>query len=306
MFGDASAGAVMKKLAISFSGGRSSAVMTKLCLDKYGDTHEIVITFANTGCEHPATLDFVRNCDRHWGFNTVWLEAVINPEHGKGVTHKIVDYETASRNGEPFEAHIRKSGIPNPTSPVCTSRLKTDVMEHYLRSIGWVQGKKINYQTAIGIRADEIDRISEHAERFGFIYPLVEAGVTKSKVNAIMAKQSWDLKIPNDALGNCTWCWKKTNRKLYTLAKTHPEVFDFPARMEREYGHVKAGEKYKATGPDGRRHFFRGHRDTADIIREAHEKQGMILYTDAVQSSIFDELLDIGGACSDGCEIGHD
>jgi 3'-phosphoadenosine 5'-phosphosulfate sulfotransferase (PAPS reductase)/FAD synthetase len=73
------------KLAISFSGGRSSAVMTKLCLDEYSSTHEIVVTFANTGCEHPATLDFVRDCDRYWNFGTVWLEAVIDPTPGVGV-----------------------------------------------------------------------------------------------------------------------------------------------------------------------------------------------------------------------------
>ena len=294
------------KLAISFSGGRSSAVMTKLCLDKYGPTHEIVVTFANTGCEHPATLDFVKACDDNWGFGTVWLEAVISPEKGLGVRHKVVLYETASRNGEPFEAHIAKNGLPNPTNPNCTRVLKTDVLEHYLKSIGWVQGKKINYQTAIGICVDEIDRMSVHAERFGFIYPLVESGITKAKVNAIMVEQPWDLKIPNDAFGNCQWCWKKSDRKLYTLAKLDPTVFDFPARMEREYGLVKTGAEYKATSPDGRRHFFRGHRDTTDIIREANEKRNLILYTDQVQSSIFDELLDMGGSCSDGCEIGAD
>jgi hypothetical protein len=294
------------RLAISFSGGRSSAVMTKLCLDKYSATHEIVVTFANTGCEHPATLDFVKACDDNWGFNTVWLQSVISPVEGEGVRHKTVSYETASRNGEPFEAAIAKYGVPNPTNPWCTGRLKVDSQNHYLKTIGWLRGNRLTHKTAVGIRADEIDRMSIHAEKLGFVYPLVDAGITKAKVNAIMAEQPWDLKIPNDALGNCTWCWKKADRKLYTLAKTHPEVFEFPARMERDYGHIKAGDDYKATGPDGRRHFFRGHRDTTDIIKEANEKQGLILYTDAVQSSIFDVLLDVGGSCSDGCEIGAD
>lgn len=294
------------RLAISFSGGRSSAVMTRLCLQEYGATHDIVVIFANTGCEHPATLDFVRDCDRYWGFNTVWVEAVISPEEGVGVGHTVVSYETASRNGGPFEAAIAKYGIFNQIAKGCTGKLKMLPCNSYLSSIGWTHGKKIDHQIAIGIRVDEIDRMSEKADDRGIIYPLVDKGITKAKVNAIMAAQPWDLKIPNDALGNCTWCWKKTKRKHLTLAKTHPEVFDFPARMERDYGHVKTGPDYKATGPDGRRHFFRGHQDTTDIIRDAHEKQGLILYTDAVQSSIFDELLDLGGSCSDGCEIGAD
>lgn len=294
------------KLAISFSGGRSSAVMTRLCLDKYGPTHEIVVAFANTGCEHSATLDFVKACDDNWGFNTVWLEAVVSPEKGVGVRHKVVNYETASRNGEPFEAAIAEYGIFNQINKSCTTKLKVLPMESYLSSIGYRIGAKLNYTTAIGIRADEIDRMSIEQERRGLIYPLVDAGITKAKVNAIMAEQPWDLKIPNDAFGNCQWCWKKSDRKLYTLAKLDPTVFEFPARMEREYGLVKTGAEYKATSPDGRRHFFRGHRDTTDIIREANAKQNLILYTDQVQSSIFDELLDLGGSCSDGCEIGAD
>ena len=54
----------MEKICISFSGGRSSAVMTKMVLQKYPDA-EIQITFANTGFEHEDTLRFVNDCDRH-------------------------------------------------------------------------------------------------------------------------------------------------------------------------------------------------------------------------------------------------
>lgn len=298
------------RLSISFSGGRSSALMTKLCLKKYSLTHEIVVMFANTGCEHPATLDFVRDCDRHWGFNTVWLEAFISPEDGVGVRHKVVSYETASRNGEPFEAFIKAYGIPNSTFKGCTGRLKVDAMHSYLKSIGWRIGKQKDHLTAIGIRADEIDRISKHADRDCIIYPLIDADVTKAKVNLEMAKVPWDLKLPNDAFGNCVWCWKKSDRKLFTLAKTAPEVFNFPMRMERLYRKHKTyypdGTEYKATGPDGSRHFFRGHRDATDIITQAKQKTGMTLYTDQVQVSIFDELLDIGGTCDQGCEVFHD
>ena len=90
----------VKRLAISFSGGRSSAVMTKILLEKLADSHEIIVTFANTGCEHEATLQFVRDCDMIWNFKTVWLEAVIGPE-GVGPRAKVVTFETASRNGDP-------------------------------------------------------------------------------------------------------------------------------------------------------------------------------------------------------------
>lgn len=290
------------RLAISFSGGRSSAVMTKLCLDKYRDTHEIVVAFANTGLEHPATLDFVKACDENWSFGVVWLEAVVDPQPGVGVRHKVVNYETASRNGEPFEAVIAKYGIPNATTPMCTTRLKENVLDSYREGeLGWRKG---TYQTAVGIRADEIDRISEAAIKRGFVYPLLEAGYTKEMVDAVMRKQPWDLKLPGDHCGNCVTCWKKSDRKLYTLALENPAYFDFFARMEREYGHVKT-EDYAATAPDGRRYFFRGHRSTAQILHEARTKP-FEPYRDSRQFTIWDELLDLGGACSESCEIGAD
>lgn len=300
----------MDKLAISFSGGRSSALMTWLCLydEKYRD-YEKVVCFANTGWEHPATLDFVRDCDEHWGFNTVWLEAVVDPIADVGIRHKIVDYKTASRNGEPFKAMAAKYGLPNPTSPMCTSRLKEDVLHSYRKSLGWVGGKNRNYYTAIGIRADEIDRFSAKAKELKIIYPLAEFGITKAKVNMILGEKPWDLKLPSDAEGNCRGCWKKSDRKLFTLAKTAPDAFKVARELEEAYGHVKAkypdGTPYKATGPDGRRHMYRGHRDSTDILQQAKELQEMRLYTDQTQISIFDALLDLGGSCDQGCEAFH-
>ena len=104
------------RLAISFSGGRTSAVMTKLCVDKFSKTHDIAIVFANTGCEHDNTLKFVDQCDKHFGWNVVWVEAVVNPEKGKGIRHKMVTFKTASRNGKPFQDYIKKEGLPGPSN----------------------------------------------------------------------------------------------------------------------------------------------------------------------------------------------
>jgi len=144
----------LPKLAISFSGGRTSAVMTKLIWDRHKNTHDIIITFANTGCEHEKTLDFVNKCTDEFGWPVVWVEAVIDPEKGKGVKHRVVTYETASRKGEPFEEAIKKYGIFNKVSPNCNPRLKVEPMNSLLKEFGFLRGKGLNYQTAIGIRAD--------------------------------------------------------------------------------------------------------------------------------------------------------
>jgi len=289
------------RLAISFSGGRSSAVMTKRCLDKYRATHEIVVTFANTGCEHPATLDFVRDCDEHWGFNTVWLEAVVTHGQRVGIRHRIVSYETASRNGEPYEEAVKKYGVFNVANPKCTSRLKTEVMESYLlREKHWdTRLAKRDYETAVGIRADEIDRISNKQCEYRFVYPLIEMGYTKDMVNAVCRSWPFDLRLPGDAYGNCVWCWKKSLRKLMTVAKDDPSAFDFPSRLEKQYGQLNA------KNDAGLRVFFREGRTADDIVRMA-QTVPFKPYADSLQRTIWDELLDMGGACSDGCEVGHE
>lgn len=61
-----------KKLVISFSGGRTSAYMTKMLLDSLDRSiYDIAVVFANTGKEREETLDFVHECDIRFGFDTI-------------------------------------------------------------------------------------------------------------------------------------------------------------------------------------------------------------------------------------------
>ena len=97
-----------KLLVCTFSGGRTSAFMGKLLMDlpKYKDYDKLYV-FANTGKEREETLEFINNCDKEWGLGVVWLEAKISKEKGVGTTYNIVDFNTASRNGEPFEEMLK-------------------------------------------------------------------------------------------------------------------------------------------------------------------------------------------------------
>lgn len=270
--------------------------MTNLLLKQRGH-RSTVVTFANTGCEHPKTLEFVHQCDQRLGFKTIWLEAVVSPEKGEGIRHKIVDFHTASRNGRPFRDYIAKYGIPNMGSPVCTARLKEDVMKSYLRRELGLSA----YYSAIGIRADEADRQSVRAEESRFIYPLVDLGYTKERV--IEEVRSWgiDLAIP-EQYGNCVWCWKKSWRKLLTIAQEQPAFLDFPEQMEREFSQFKVTPA--TSSPDGRRLFFRKHKSVADLRAEA-AAGGFTPFSDKHHIE-YDENLDYGVGCGESCEIGSD
>ena len=94
-------------IQVSFSGGRSSAMMAKIMIDNY-PKDELIFTFANTGKEMPETLDFVDLCDKSWNLNVVWIEFCPDEKF------KVVNYETASRDGKPFEQLIEKQNyLPN-------------------------------------------------------------------------------------------------------------------------------------------------------------------------------------------------
>ena len=98
---------------ISFSGGRTSAYMLHRILESNGGlSSETVVCFANTGKEDEATLEFVRDCAVNWNVPITWLEF-----RDTEVRFTVVNFETASRNGDPFEALIRKRNyLPNPVT----------------------------------------------------------------------------------------------------------------------------------------------------------------------------------------------
>ena len=289
------------RVMISFSGGRSSAVMTKMVhADCVRRGIPVVTVFANTGAEHPATLDFVRDVETHWSIPIVWVEAVTHKGERKGSTHKVVTYETASRDGEPFRLMSHKYGMPGPAFPNCTRELKLNPIKSYLRSIGWSAG---SYTSAIGIRADEVDRIRiKELDSGEVFYPLVDAGITKEMVGAIMASEPFDLRLPGDHYGNCVTCYKKTSRKLMTIAQDDPSWFDLFKRIEDECAELP----FHGMEPQ-RRPFFRKHMTVRDMLKAAKDAQ-FDRYEDSRQLSLYDlgmgiDDLDVGGGCGESCEI---
>lgn len=280
-----------KRLLVSFSGGRTSAFMTHWILENWkGEWDDIRVVFANTGQERDETLRFVAQCDEYFGMNLVWVEADVSPGFGNGTTHRVVDYATASRDGRPFEDMCAKYGIPNVSRPICTRELKLRPITSYLRSEGWTPG---GYHTAIGIRRDEMDRVSAHMVRDKLIYPVCEdVPMSKEGINEWWRHRPFNLRL-REQEGNCSWCWKKSKRKLLTLAKDSPELFEFPARMEREYGLSGLGATPKA------RKFFRGHQGALDVLETS--RAPFIPFEDTLRD--FDEDMDAAGGCSESCEM---
>jgi len=222
------------KIISSFSGGRTSAFMTSILLNNYLD-NDLLCVFANTGKENEETLKFINECDVRWNLGITWIEAVIHPEIGKGTTYKIVDYYTASRNGEPFSAVNAKYGLANKNYPHCTRELK----EVPIRKFAIDFCGRTNYKMAIGIRIDERKRVNRlRAEKNNWVYPLVdEFPTTKLMVHDFWKNQPFDLGL-HDYEGNCDLCWKKSLKKRQRILREKPWIGDWWEKEEEKDEYV--------------------------------------------------------------------
>lgn len=274
------------KLLISFSGGRTSAYMLWWLMNEWQDRDnwDKVVIFANTGKEVEGTLFFVDECSQEWNIPVIWVEAIPS-EKGKGwsVNHKVVTYETASRNGEPFEAMISKIGIPRTDEPHCSRQLKTYAIESYIKSIGWK-----GYYRAIGIRVDE-NRIIDNYKSKRYMYPLVHLNPkNKRQISEWWDKQLFDLNIhPDD--GNCDNCWKKDFPRLVRNMVRNPKSFEWWSEMQLKYSFFNP--RNNTLKPPF--NFYRGNKSVFDIKKLAELSQAELK-----QISLFDKL----DGCATSCE----
>lgn len=236
---------------ISFSGGRTSAFMLHEILRAHGGRlpDDVVVAFANTGKEHPKTLRFVHECQTRWGVPIRWVEWRMGPGR-RGYAE--VGFNSASRNGEPFEALIRqKQRLPNGFERWCTEFLKVVPLFLLMKAVtGLAPG---GFVETIGLRDDEGLRILKglaraEKEQRRVAYPLAKAKVVKAEVMRFWLgdnadpialthplPQGFDLGLrPHE--GNCTLCFQKGRGLRKAIIRDMPGEADWWDRMERETG----------------------------------------------------------------------
>jgi 3'-phosphoadenosine 5'-phosphosulfate sulfotransferase (PAPS reductase)/FAD synthetase len=225
---------ITEPTCISFSGGRTSAYMLYRVLQAHQMSlpSDAYVCFANTGKEDEATLEFVRDCSINWNVKIHWIE-YRNDEKG----FAEVDFDSASRNGEPFENIIHKyQFLPNPAMRFCTTHLKMRPFRKYLDSIGI--NKPVQF---VGIRADEIKRVVKirskpEAEGMDRCMPLALDGVDIQTVNNFWNNQHFNLNLTTfngkTLAGNCDLCFLKPSSQILSLIKEKPERAIWWSKME--------------------------------------------------------------------------
>lgn len=200
-------------------------------MQENGLLDDALVCFANTGKESSETLDFIKECSERWNIPVTWLEFRAGTPK-----FQIVDYDTASRKGEPFEQLVRSRAgfLPNATMRFCTGDLKIKTIRRYVRSIG-IKGQ---FDTYIGLRWDEPTRVARKKaqnaagkESEVYFMPLYDMRLTISDRDAFWAKQGFNLGISSFS-DNCDLCFMKGKAQLVNAIRKNPQSADWWIAME--------------------------------------------------------------------------
>jgi len=234
---------------------------------------DVLVLFANTGREMPFTLDFVQRCGTAWNAPITWLEF----RHGyrPGATRRtrwaeVVNHNSASRNGEPFDMLLDSKGIvPDLNRRFCTEQLKVLTIARHLKALGWT-----HWTNVVGFRADESVRIENKRRReedvpgcFHSVFPLSESGIQELDILKAWRSGSFgfDLDLDEDGDGgNCDGCFMFSSERIGRMFKKYPERMAWWVNTERRCGTktMRAGQSY------------------ADI-RDIAQRQGELAWNDA-------------------------
>jgi 3'-phosphoadenosine 5'-phosphosulfate sulfotransferase (PAPS reductase)/FAD synthetase len=268
---------IIEPTCISFSGGRTSAYMLWRVLQAHQMSlpPEAVVCFANTGKEEEATLRFVQDCSVNWNVPIVWLEWRDND-----LGYEVVNFDAASRNGEPFrDMCIKKKALPNGFMRFCTKELKIDIVHQYLKDLGHGSADEPCSQM-IGIRSDEQRRVAKMRGKSGadhkknwigdFLTPLANAGVVASMVGDFWESQSFNLDTPmvngRSFHSNCDLCFHKPVAQILSLIQEKPSRATWWVDMEH---HAKENFKPSVI------HFSRDHPTYEQMAGYGDKQQDM-------------------------------
>lgn len=269
---------------LQISGGRTSGRLLKEVLDAHGGRlpPDVYATFENTGKEMPETLDFVRDMSGHWNVPITWLEYRYEPPTEEGAEgrhyYEVVNHNSASRNGEPYDQLIRaRKMLPNPVTRFCSIELKIRTCYRWVRAeLGWDE-----WDTIVGLRADEPRRVAKqkarnesNKDRFKAVMPLATAGITKRDVSQWWQQQPFNLALldvdGSTPDGNCDNCFLKSFATLAGRARRAPDSFWWWINWEKTAPRLGTMRKPEAA-------LFRKDRPSYAGILDFAQRQGDLL-----------------------------
>jgi hypothetical protein len=204
------------RLASWYSCGTASAVNTKLCLAKFGDTHDITVVRCIVPDENADNDRFAAECQEWFGVPILNLKS--------------------SKYSSCEDVWEREKYMSGPAGARCTVEMKKAV--RHVFEMDW----KPDIQ-AFGYTADEKDRADRFIENnpdVHLISLLIEEGLSKQDCHAIVNRAGIQLPLMY-RLGfdnaNCEGCVNAQGPRYWNRTRRHfPEVFQRRAEQSRRLG----------------------------------------------------------------------
>jgi len=206
-----------KTIAVWFSCGVASAVAAKKTIEKYGDTHKILVVNNPVKNEHPDNLRFLDDVE-------VWL------------AHKIIKATNSKYpNADITEVFDKVKYISGVGGAPCTRELKKEARYQFEKE------NQIDFHV-LGFTIDEWERQKRFNtfERGNTIPVLINELLTKDDCFKIVEKAGiklpliYSLGYPN---ANCIGCVKSSSPTYWNLVRqTFPDVFEERAIQSRRIG----------------------------------------------------------------------
>ena len=238
-----------------WSGGITSAVTCKICIDIYG-VDNVRVIFIDTKNEHKDTYRFKKDCEK-------WYNTKIECITGIGDKYNSIE-----------DVWVKHKSLNVAHGAICSSELKKRVREK------WEKNNKYSFQ-AFGFELDEIKRAKSmklNHSHTNPIFPLLMYGYTKK--DCIDIVQNAGLEVPvmyqlgflnnncfgksDTSLGGCVQggigYWQKMKREF-------PDKFDKMAEMEHKLTDLKGKPvtMLKDQSKGGGLVFLKPHKDYPNI-----------------------------------------
>lgn len=204
-------------IAVWFSCGAASAVAAKLTIEKYGETHNILIVNNPVIEEHPDNLRFKNDVEKWLGYPII--EA------------KSKEFPSASI----IDVFNKRKYISGNRGAPCTKFLKKQARYEFEAA------NKIDWHV-LGFTIDEWQRQKKFNdfERGNTLPVLIANLITKEDCFKILQKAGiqlpliYTLGFPN---ANCIGCVKSSSPTYWNLVrKTFPDVYEQRAKQSKEIG----------------------------------------------------------------------
>jgi len=192
---------------IAFSGGVESTTMCVL----FGANAKAI--FADAGWEHKHMYERIER-----------VEKEVKKLHPNFEVIKI-----KSEKGRLQDYIAKQKFYPSPLARYCTRIFKIEPMDKWL-------SERTPCELMIGLNADEVNRAGNHqkAEGVNYIYPLIEAGLSREKCKMILSRANLLPELPPYMQrGGCIGCFFKSKKEFAAMAMLNPDEFKEVEDLEK-------------------------------------------------------------------------